>query len=79
MNNIAAILENSVSDAYQKAIEDHIKESHYTDALEKLIDFARDCSSSKRRDSITLYSRYSRWKSLERRGVSQDESINDIV
>lgn len=79
MNNVAAILETSIFDAYRDAIEAHIKESHYTDSLEKLIDFTRDCCPAKKRDAITLYSRYSRWRSAERQGINHDENINEIV
>ena len=73
MPKVATILQVSVVDAYRDAIENHVKESHYTDALEKLIDFTRDCCPEKRRDSVSLYSRYSRWKSAERQGLEQSD------
>src|SRR6516165_6833070 len=58
MANLARVLETGVVDSYRAAIEEHVKESHYTDALEKLIDFVRDCSPGDRLDAISLYARY---------------------
>jgi hypothetical protein len=79
MPNLAKALESGVVDSYRAAIEEHVKESHYTDALEKLIDFVRDCSPGDRVDAISLYARYTRWKAAERRGVSHNDNINEII
>jgi len=76
---LAGALEASVVESYRAEIEVHVKESHYTDALEKLIDFTRDCSPGDRKEAIVLYSRYSLWKSAERRGVRNSEGVNEIV
>jgi ABC-2 type transport system ATP-binding protein len=77
--NLARALESSVVDSYHAAIEEHVSESHYTDALETLIDFVRDCSPGDRIEAIGLYARFTRWKSAERRGVSHADNINEIV
>ena len=64
---------------YCDQIERLIGEANYRDAFVSLQDFIRDFSPAKKRNVLTLCSRYHRWKEAQSLGLPEPDNINVIV
>src|SRR5262245_3836259 len=68
----------SVSDQFLSKIEELVAEADYRDALDHLQDYATDFCPQAKREVLLLRSRYNRWRSAQRQGITSTENINDI-
>jgi ABC-2 type transport system ATP-binding protein len=64
---------------YCDQIEQLIGEANYRDAFTNLQDFVRDFCPGKKRNVLTLCSRYHRWKEAQSLGLPEPDNINVIV
>ena len=64
---------------YCEQIERLIGEANYRDAFANLQDFVRDFCPGKKRNVLTLCSRYHRWKEAQSLGLPEPDNINVIV
>ena len=64
---------------YCDQIEQLIGEANYRDAFANLQDFVRDFCPGKKRNVLTLCSRYHRWKEAQSLGLPEPDNINVIV
>jgi ABC-2 type transport system ATP-binding protein len=64
---------------YCEQIERLIGEANYVDAFSNLQDFIRDFCPGKKRNALTLCSRYHRWREAQSLGLNETDNINVIV